>query len=88
MASDKSWVDKSWTNADRGSNEYREGAIHFVEQAYIRVGQAGRLVCPCRKCQNDARLVEKNEVIKHIIDKGIMQPYGSGVWYRHGEAVT
>ncbi|XP_075633708.1 uncharacterized protein LOC142606210 [Castanea sativa] len=75
-------MDKSWMKKQRGSMEYIEGLLNFVEFASEHASD-GKIFCPCTKCVNLC-LVPPGVAREHLWRKGMLQSYTHWKW--HGES--
>ncbi|XP_030946005.1 uncharacterized protein LOC115970519 [Quercus lobata] len=77
-------MDKSWMKKQRGSREYIEGVLKFVEFASKHASD-GKIFCPCTKCVN-MNLVLPGVAREHLWSKGMLQNYT--LWKWHGESAA
>nr|XP_023924457.1 uncharacterized protein LOC112035850 [Quercus suber] len=77
-------MDKSWMKKQKGSIEYIEGVVQFVEFA-SKHARDGKIFCPCTKCVN-LSLVPPAVACEHLFRKGILQSYTHWKW--HGESAV
>ena len=77
-------MDKSWMKKPRGSMEYIEGVLQFVEFASKHASD-GKIFCPCTKCVN-LSLVPPGAGHGHLWSKGMLQSYTHWKW--HGESAA
>ena len=77
-------MDESWMKKRRGSMEYIEGVLKFVEFASKHASD-GKIFCPCTKCVN-LNLVPLGVAREHLWSKGMLQSYKHWKW--HGESAA
>lgn len=77
-------MDKSWINAPRVSDAYKNGCMSFIQFARHMEAQE-TILCPCLKCCNDKRFSTEN-VLHHILFYGFCPGYTT--WTLHGEPLS
>ncbi|KAL2329979.1 hypothetical protein Fmac_017560 [Flemingia macrophylla] len=83
----RNWfVDRTWMDMPRTSDEYEAGVESFIEYVlmYAEADANGKYCCPCVKCINVCR-VYLDEITEHLICDGMIRTYRQWVW--HGEKV-
>ncbi|XP_058093511.1 uncharacterized protein LOC131239697 [Magnolia sinica] len=78
-------MDKSWIHLSRVSNAYVSGAKEFLDFAFTNTSDRGRILCPCKNCNNNF-WVSRQEAYDHIVCDGFNTSYTH--WHFHGEATS
>lgn len=77
-------MDKSWMYvAPRTSLEYAFGVNSFLDFAFAKSGQDGKIHCPCIICHNRYKH-PRTMVYEHLICRGFQKGYSQ--WKYHGES--
>ncbi|XP_020111543.1 uncharacterized protein LOC109726394 isoform X2 [Ananas comosus] len=78
-------MDKSWIRKSRLSKEYFDGVNDFLNFAFERSSQDGKILCPCSRCSNINW--HTREVVKeHLVCNGFLRGYTR--WACHGESIS
>ncbi|KAK1407509.1 hypothetical protein QVD17_39125 [Tagetes erecta] len=75
-------IDKTWISKERGSREFKNGLLKFIEIAKNHVDSLGRTLCPCVRCCNGFWQY-LDIVYAHVHDNGFQRGYTT--WNYHGE---
>ena len=82
MAPSKQWM--SLIETGRIDKAYVVCVQKFLDYAFKKIGQNGKIRCPCIKCCNT--VLETHEVVElHLKVYGIIKNYT--FWYHHEERV-
>ncbi|XP_039138774.1 uncharacterized protein LOC120276106 [Dioscorea cayenensis subsp. rotundata] len=74
-----------WINlTSRASEEYINGVTNFLDFAFAKLSEDGKIWCPCVKCVNTYR-VSRREAFDHIICDGFLKGYVR--WIFHGKTM-
>src|SRR5215469_4069439 len=76
-------MDKGWMKLSRLSSEYDAGLQKFLDFAIEKVGDLGRIQCPCKKCMGVPWL-SRQDLNDHLIIYGFKPGYDI-CWDQHGE---
>lgn len=69
---------------DFKKNLYLDGVAKFLDYAFSRSGDGGKIRCPCIKCCNTYNM-SRDVVYSHLTAYGIIRSYT--FWYHHGEVL-
>ncbi|PWA50202.1 transposase-associated domain-containing protein [Artemisia annua] len=76
-------MDRSWMYfAPRASPQYVEGVEYFLDFAFEKTSNNGKILCPCIDCHNMSFLT-RDKVYDHLICSGFKKDYSN--WKEHGE---
>lgn len=71
-----------WDAMSSKKDIYLNGVNKFLDYAFSRTGDGGKIRCPCIKCCNTYNL-SREVVYSHLMAYGIIRSYT--FWYHHGE---